>query len=522
MTKQFTKSIWLISVLATLACARTGPDVIVITATFEPAGAVDVSPSLTAPVATPIAFVPPTLNPPRIQSDASSLQQYTVQAGDTLGVIANTNSTSVEALLAINDIPNPDILSVGQVINLPAQPTDETPPVKIIPDGRFVRGESGSEFDVEAFVREQPGYINTAADLVRQRQANGTEIRVPLTGAQIIDRVATEFSVDPRLLLALLEYRSGWLTNPSPAEDMIRYPMGEVDEAREGLYRQLTWTADRLNRGYYGWRYRNLKIIQVDDGTRLFYHPQLNAGTVAVQYFLSLNNTLPVWEEQVSEGGFDAFYRTLFGDPFSGEIATPVPMDIAQPELTLPFASGEVWFYTGGPHGGWGSGSAWAAVDFAPPDERTAGQPACYTSTFPIRAVAAGNIVRSGNGAVVLDMDGDSNEATGWSILYLHIATAGRIEAGQTVATGDVIGYASCEGGFSTATHMHIGRRYNGEWIPAYCNDCETETEVPVFRMSGWAVIGFDDQEYQGIIVQGNERRQAEQGRQNPINRVSW
>ncbi|MEL7235539.1 MAG: peptidoglycan DD-metalloendopeptidase family protein, partial [Chloroflexota bacterium] len=264
-----------------------------------------------------------------------------------------------------------------------------------------------------------------------------------------------------------------------------------------------------------------LQIIQVDDGTRLFYHPQLNAGSVAVQYFLSLNNSYPVWNAQVSEGGFDAYYRTLFGNPFE-EDTIPVPENILQPELTLPFAPGEVWFYTGGPHGGWGSGSAWAAIDFAPPDERTGGQPACYTSTFAVRAVADGEIVRSEAGAVVLDMDGDGNEATGWSILYLHIAAAGRIAAGQTVVVGDVIGYASCEGGFSTATHMHIGRRYNGEWIPAYCNDCETEDEVPVFRMSGWAVIGFDDQEYQGIVVSGNERRQAEQGRQNPINRVSW
>ncbi|MEL6271404.1 MAG: M23 family metallopeptidase, partial [Chloroflexota bacterium] len=385
----------------------------------------------------------------------------------------------------------------------------------------FVRGESGSQFDVVVFVQAQPGYISTATDLVRERQANGVEIRTPLSGAQIVDRVATDFSVDPRLLLALLEYRSGWLTNPMPSEEAILYPMGEIDEAREGLYRQLTWTADRLNRGYYGWRYRGLQIIQVDDGTRLFYHPQLNAGSVAVQYFLSLNNSYPVWNAQVSEGGFDAYYRTLFGNPFE-EDTIPVPENILQPELTLPFAPGEVWFYTGGPHGGWGSGSAWAAIDFAPPDERTGGQPACYTSTFAVRAVADGEIVRSEAGAVVLDMDGDGNEATGWSILYLHIAAAGRIAAGQTVVVGDVIGYASCEGGFSTATHMHIGRRYNGEWIPAYCNDCETEDEVPVFRMSGWAVIGFDDQEYQGIVVSGNERRQAEQGRQNPINRVSW
>jgi hypothetical protein len=28
-----------------------------------------------------------------------------------------------------------------------------------------------------------------------------------------------------------------------------------------------------------------------------------------------------------------------------------------------------MWSFTGGPHGGWDSGSAWSALDFAPPGE---------------------------------------------------------------------------------------------------------------------------------------------------------
>ena len=84
--------------------------------------------------------------------------------------------------------------------------------------------------------------------------------------------------------------------------------------------------------------------------------------------------------------------------------------------------------------------------------------------------------------------------------------------------TGDVIGYASCEGGFSTATHMHIGRRYNGEWLPASCQDCA----VPPFVMSGWTVYGIPGQEYQGSLFRNGEQRIAEQGRNNPINQISW
>jgi hypothetical protein len=81
--------------------------------------------------------------------------------------------------------------------------------------------------------------------------------------------------------------------------------------------------------------------------------------------------------------------------------------------------------------------------------------------------MAPGLIVRSGNGIVVIDLDGDGYEQTGWAVLYLHIATKDRIALGSWVETGDMIGHPSCEGGVTTGTHVHIARRYNGEWIPA-------------------------------------------------------
>jgi hypothetical protein len=40
--------------------------------------------------------------------------------------------------------------------------------------------------------------------------------------------------------------------------------------------------------------------------------------------------------------------------------------------------------------------------------------------------------------------------------------------------------------------------------------------------MSGWSVSGLIDQEYQGFLINGSERRTAEQGRLSPENRISW
>jgi len=75
--------------------------------------------------------------------------------------------------------------------------------------------------------------------------------------------------------------------------------------------------------------------------------------------------------------------------------------------------------------------------------------------------------VRADNGAVVQDLDGDGYEQTGWTVLYMHVATDGRVETGQMVQAGDRIGHPSCEGGYATATHLHLARRYNGQWIHA-------------------------------------------------------
>ncbi len=509
-------------VVGVLACVRSQPEVIVITATFEPqAELTTADPSNTGysvQVLSPIPDSPlsnPTADPTRPVADNAG-QEYVVQPGDTLYGIALAHGTSVETLISTNLLPDPNQLSVGQTILLPGPPDGRTRDFKIVPDSRLVRGPGAGNLDVYAFVSQQPGYIRAATDIVKE------EI---LSGAEIVQRVSLEFSVDARLLLVLLEYRGRWLSNPNPSDEVKEYALGIQEYAgvnRSGLYKQLAWAADHLNRGYYGWKYRGLTTLEFEDGLRLLYAPGINAGTVGVQYMLSLGSSYANWEQAISPRGLYATYAAYFGDPFANSVEPLVPPAISQPAMALPFASGETWFFTGGPHGGWGSGSAWSAVDFAPPDERPTGSAACYLSDYWVTATAPGTVARSDSGSVILDLDGDGDETTGWTVLYLHIASEGRIAAGTLVQTGDQIGHPSCEGGFSNATHMHLARRYNGEWIPVTCEVCIPEQIVPPFVMSGWTFYGYTNQEYQGYTLNASERRNAEQGRLSPDNRVSW
>ena len=457
-------------------------------------------------------------------SQDAQLSTHTIRPGDTLTRIAERYNVSINALLNANDLPNPDFLEVGQVINLPQTPVEYTPSFHTLPDSRLVRSIGALDFDVDAFLRSQPGMLHQIRVFTPTRLADGTQRSDALTASQIIDRVSREYSVDPRILLAFLEHFAGLVTVATEEEEALLYPFLTPEPSsgtrREGLYAQLSWLADQLNKGYYDWKYRSQTILEAADGSRLYFQPDLNAASIAVQFTVARIRGAEQWETDVSEGGLYATYRRLFGDPFEDAHET-VPANLRQPDLTLPFPRGDLWRFTGGFHGGWGNGSAWSAVDFAPPDEKTSW---CYTSTFPITAIVRGLVARIDDGVIVLDLDEDGDEGSGWSILYLHVSPHDALREGQVVDSGNILGYTSCAGGFSTATHLHIARRYNGEWIPADCNRCPEGVAVPPFVMSNWKVVGLGNQLYQGFLVNTLDNRSviAEQGRFTDVNAISW
>jgi len=94
----------------------------------------------------------------------------------------------------------------------------------------------------------------------------------------------------------------------------------------------------------------------------------------------------------------------------------------------------------------------------------------------------------------VLDLDEDGDERTGWAVFYLHLAAATSAPLGKQLHAGDMIGYPSCEGGEATGTHLHIARKYNGEWILA---------DGPLaFNLEGW-VAHKGSQAYKGTLTRG-------------------
>src|SRR5690606_34644775 len=133
---------------------------------------------------------------------------------------------------------------------------------------------------------------------------------------------------------------------------------------RTGLYRQLSWAADNLNKGYYDWRAGQTTAWHTADGISVPPNPTINAGTAGVQRLLALMHNEGQWRVAASEQGFFQTYLRLFGYPFDYTIDPLLPSGLSQPSLQLPFEPNIPWVFSGGPHGGWGNGSAWASLDF--------------------------------------------------------------------------------------------------------------------------------------------------------------
>ena len=178
------------------------------------------------PIQSPTPDVPHPL--PALRQEA---EQYIVQPRDSLHQIAQSFLVSVDAIVDANEIDQPDLLEVGQVLTIPApKPEGTGPGLKIIPDSELIYGPVSGDFRLAEFVHQKGGYLSGYREEVGDRQ---------MSGVKIVERIAQEFSVNPRLLLAVLEFQSGWVTNADPDPATLDYPIGVAVEWRQGLYSKL-------------------------------------------------------------------------------------------------------------------------------------------------------------------------------------------------------------------------------------------------------------------------------------------
>lgn len=485
--------------LAALACALAGGRLLCgetgCLAPDESGGSNSLLNSLAAgrvPISPPGAGGPERSMAPAIPT--REYYDYQTQSGDTLYTVAvrfNAYYSEIMALDGLN-LPEKGLLNPGRGLRIPKKFTKTTDSARLFPDSEIVFSQTSAKFNVDGFLAGERGYLFGYAD------GDG------LTGGGIIRKLAQENSINPKILLALLEYTSGWVTNKQPPAATVDYPMRFQDPWSKGLNAQMMLAINYLERGYYGWRDARILCLYFNNGENLRLAPDLNAGTVAVMYYFSkVTSDSTSWRAAVDR--FFAVYTGFFGDPWARALEPLYPSELYPPWLILPFPLGQSWCFSNGPHGAWDARGPEAAVDFAPEQYEYSGP-----ETRTILASVSGCVVRSEGNTVVIDLDCDGSENTGWALFYYHLSEQGRIRPNSKVSQGQKIGYASCEGGACSGIHIHMARKFNGEWILAggaiplvlsrWVMTAGAEGEWRLVR-GGGAVIASKDCKFANIVA---------------------
>jgi LasA protease len=148
--------------------------------------------------------------------------------------------------------------------------------------------------------------------------------------------------------------------------------------------------------------------------------------------------------------------------------------------MALPFAVGQTWTLTGGPHG-WGGGAPYSSIDLAGGDQ-------------VVRAARAGTAYTMCQGWVRVIHD------RGYSTDHYHLWS--NISAnGTAVGQGAFLGYTGTDvtcGGAAYGRHVHFGLRQNSAYVPIAghgigkweLNNGAAEYQGGARHGSAWAGVG--------------------------------
>jgi LasA protease len=343
-----------------------------------------------------------------------------------------------------------------------AQEPGVSPPPEmrsLISDELFVYGPTVHDFDVGAFFKGHASHISAYSEFI---DSLGYELSLP----EFTEYVAHRYSLNPQLLLSLLELKTGILGLDRLPPETIRYEWGLVEPGKDGLTAQMESAANQLTIYFYS--YPAEPKVVFTDGTTALLSTDLNAGTFALQKFLARGVTKEQWLSMIGNGehSFSQVYKSFFGDPLVEAGGRAIAL---QPTLKLPLECAQTWYYTQGPHS-----NNLSAVDYAP------GVSDCTISTKKVVSAGGGKVVVASDALVEIDHDGDGNPGTGWVTYYHHVRDI-QVGVGQSVYTGSHLGYPSCEGGTATGTHLHFAFLYNGSFVGA-------DGKI----LSGWTIHSTD------------------------------
>lgn len=352
------------------------------------------------------------------------------------------------------------LVGCGQSLPTPTPaPSPTLPPAKIITlppatvrpaligtiDGiRFTYEPGWGTLEVQRFLDRQAGPLKTTTLPVGSN-------RVSL--ASVLTDQALLYSLNPKVLLTLLEMQAGLVRNPQPTPADWNWAMGNRQSAAAGLGPQLYWVTREL--------YRAAR----DDISAM---TTTGYGTYALTRLLNqtVDQTGRPWSPDVAKTTFIQTYQDLFDEDPREPLTTLPPPSI--PFLRKPYSGSKVMPSAAFDHEFPLLQKNGSMLSFRGRRDQSAydshnGWDYPLAAGTPVLAAAAGRVLVAGfsddgcatpAGAVILDHE------NGYRTLYWHLQTV-TVSAGQRVAAGERIG-TSGNTGCSEGPHLHLGVQYLG------------------------------------------------------------
>lgn len=318
---------------------------------------------------------------------------------------------------------------------------------------------------IQAFLDAQPGPLKSVRFQVGDRSHSFAEVLVGLSNL---------YSLNPQILLALLEQQSQLLSTAQPSTDQTAWALGFQGDGgrRQGLFEQLRWGAIEMRhavRDYAIQASGPLPELVFADDSRQAPPPDISMPRYALARVLARTTTpehLPARLDSFLET-----YMRLFDDPRLPPADWPL---VAEPFLTSPmevparvtsFFDHDTPFLQ--PNGS--LVSFWGRRETALSYDGHTGWDYGMRPPDAVLAAADGIVVFAGNSedgcsfparAVILD------HANGYRTFYWHLNTIS-VEIGQSVTRGSQVGVAGATG-CAFGPHLHFQVQYLGRDVDPY------------------------------------------------------
>jgi murein DD-endopeptidase MepM/ murein hydrolase activator NlpD len=362
---------------------------------------------------------------------------YVVQPGDTLYSIAQRFGSTVEAIVAANDIADPSLIEVGQKLRIPTAEPERVPQIQAQPNRRqhtVRRGETlpflAFQYGTTVWHLQQANALSRLDLLWPEQVLEIPPAAVPHGGVPSLPEVAADPSpvVQGQTLVVWVQSEealdlSGWFLGQE-----LRFVEGE----------QGTWALIGVDPFTAPGAYR--LVLQADEAESGDHLSLQETFTVTEGTFTTYNVVVPAERQSLLDPELSAIERekvnAVFATWSEGRLWSGVfglPLAGVELRITSPF--GQRRSYSGGPPSSYHSGLDYGADEGVP-------------VLAPITAtVALAEALQVRGNAVILD------HGLGVLTGFWHLS---RIDVvpGQVVGKGEVIGLVG-NTGLSTGPHLH-------------------------------------------------------------------